>query len=215
MGIYWHTLRFNRKNMTDDRKKIKNHWWDRGTDLAIVITTRCNLHCDYCPMFYGGNKYPKFKESTLEEWKEYFENYPEWINQIYITGGEPTLVSYLPELINWLIQRQHHVILFTNLSMPAGLTRIKNSWRFILIPTFHHSDDKERYSVALNKLNDVGYRIMSQELEDKKTFSFSRHKTKFTQEWFNNFNKLYHINPDAPHSKKLYLGCVALYKDGK
>ena len=215
MGIYWHTIRFNRKNMTDNRKKIKSRWWHRGTDLAIVLTTRCNLHCDYCPMFYGSNRYPRFKESTLEEWKEYFENYPEWISQIYITGGEPTLVPYLPDLINWLIERGHHVILFTNLLNSELLLFIKNSWRFILFPTYHHSDDKDRYFTALNKLNDVGYRIISQELEDNKIFGFSKHKDKFTEEWFNNFNKLYHISPDAPHSKKMYLGCVALYKDGK
>ena len=73
MGLYWSTLRLNRKNYSDKKEKKKSKFWHKGTDLAAVLTTRCNLHCDYCPMFFYDNKYPKFKESTLEEWKEFFE----------------------------------------------------------------------------------------------------------------------------------------------
>ena len=217
MGLYWHTLRFNKKNYHDQEKRKKNRWWNKGTDLAAVLTTRCNLHCDYCPMFFYDQKYPKFKESTLEEWKEFFEFYPDWISQIYLTGGEPTILPWLPELVNWLVDRGHHVILFSNLLKPETLYPIKKSFRFILYPTFHKGQDNpERYQEAVRKLKEnTKFRIFSQEMSESHVFGWSKHKQLFTPEWYETYNKLYHVAPDGPKTHKVYLGCIRLYKDGQ
>ena len=219
MGMYWNTLRFNRKNYNEHNTK-KNHWWQKGTDLAAVLTGRCNLHCDYCPMFFYSDSYPypsKEYECGLEEWKQYFEFFPDWLSQIYLTGGEPTLMPWLPDLVNWLVDRGHHVILFSNLLKPEVLYPIKKNFRFILYPTFHKGQDKpERYAEAMRKLKEnTDFRIYSQEMSGEHTFKWSKHKQLFTAEWYEQFNKLYHVPPDGPRTHKLYLGCVRLYEDGK
>jgi len=216
MGAYWFTLRLSRKNYSDKVEKRKSKPWHKGTDLAVVLTTRCNLHCNYCPMFFYDDKYPKYGESTLAEWKEFFEYFPDWISQIYLTGGETSTVSYIAELTNWLVNRGHHVIIFSNLLKPEAFYNIKKSYRFILYPTFHHTDKRERYEGAYNKLKlNTKFKIVSQEMVDKHTFKFSKHKKLFTPEWFEKFNKLYHVAPDGPKTHQLYLGCVRLYKDGQ
>jgi len=218
MGIlsYWNTMFFNRYNCTETDKRIKNHWWNRGCILCVALTTRCNLHCDYCPMFYSSNKYPKFEESTLEEWKKYFEEYPYWLSQIFLTGGEPTKMPYLAELTNWLVDRGHHVLIFSNLYNPENLIGIKKSFKFILLATLQAEDDAERYKKVLSYLrSNTKFRIISQEMEDEHRLKDSVHKDKFTVDWFNNINKLTHVPPDAPRSKKQYLGCIALYRDWK
>lgn len=217
MGLYWNTLRLNRKNFTDQGAKRKNRWWHKGTELAVILTTKCNLHCDYCPMFLTDNKYPRFNDCTLEEWKDYFEKYPEWISQIFLTGGETSLVPYIAELTNWLVGRGHHVIIFSNLKKPEAFYAIKKSFRFVLIPTFHqHDDDKERFIEAYNKLKkNTKFRIRVQEMETAKLLDFSHHKDKFRNEWWYQENFLYHVSPDAPRTGRMFFGCNRAYLDGK
>ena len=79
---YWNTLRMSARNFhagenEGEFQRHKNHWWTKGIEIAAVVTGRCNLHCNYCPMFYGkeekwDGKYPYKKEDecTFEEWKE-------------------------------------------------------------------------------------------------------------------------------------------------
>ena len=86
----------------------------------------------------------------------------------------------------------------------------------MLYPTYHQSDKKERYEAAYKRLKEnTKFRIFSQEMTGKPVFGFSNYKQLFTAEWYENYNKLYHIAPDGPRTKKLYLGCVKLYRDGQ
>jgi len=216
LGLYWNTLRLNRKNYTDQGKKKNNRWFHKGTELAVVLTGKCNLHCDYCPMFLTDKKYPKYKDATLEEWKDYFEKYPEWLSQIFLTGGETSLVPYIAELTNWLVDRGHHVIIFSNLKKPEAFYPIKKSFRFILIPTFHPTDNKKRFTEAYNKLKqNTKFRIRVQEMEEKHTLDFSVHKDKFSDTWWYRENFLYHVAPDAPKTGRIFFGCNRAYLDGK
>jgi hypothetical protein len=205
--LYWNTLRVHKK---------VGRWWHRGADVAIVITTKCNLHCSaYCPMFLTSPKYPRFDICTLEEWKTFIEHYPQWISNIFITGGETSSVPYISEFTNWLVDRGHHVCIFSNLNNPEAFYGIKRHWRFVLIPTFHHDyDDAERYKEAYDKLKDR-FRVASQEMEDERVFSFSRFKKKFTVDWFLFENQKFHFAPDSPRTGKVYLGCNKVYIDGK
>lgn len=205
--LYWNTLLTYKKS---------GKWWQRGGDGAIIITTACTLKCiAYCPMFISDDKYPKFKVSTFEEWKNFIEHFPVWMSQIYITGGEPTLVPYISELINWLVDRGHHVTLFTNLANPERLYGVKNHWRFTCIPTFHPEyDDRKRYEDAYFKLKGR-FRVDAQEMEEKRLFSFSKYKKKFSTSWFLHENHKFHFAPDSPRTGKVYLGCNKVYIDGK
>ena len=144
--LYWKTMRHIKTNHNCFVNESPKHkWWHKGLRLTMIITTRCNLHCDYCPMFLTDSKYPKYKESTLEEWKNYFTYFPDWCSEIVISGGEPTLVPYLPDLINFLIDRGHHVIVYSNLLKPETFYGVKDSFKFCILPTFHHSDDEKRF----------------------------------------------------------------------
>ena len=215
LRLYWKTLRHTRMNHNCfiENGQKPHHWWHRGIRLTMVITTRCNLHCDYCPMFLTDDKYPKFKESTLEEWKEYFTYSPDWYSEIVISGGEPTLVPYLADLINWLIDRGHHVIVYTNLKKPEAFDKVKSSFKFCILPTFHYTDNEERFREAYNKVKGK-FRVVSQELKDKKLV-FTVFKNPYTKEFFIEKDNVFHIAPDAPKTKRLYLGANSLYKDGK
>lgn len=228
--LYFKTLKLIRINKQEwEPKPRKNKWWHRGGQLVAVITTRCTILClEYCPMFAQDDslkdgeykKYPRYEISTLDEWKKYFENFPHWLSQIYISGGEPTLVPYLSDLINWLVDRGHHVCLFSNLAVPETLFGVKKHWRFVCVATFHSGDGskrydkKDRFMSAIKKL-DGRFRIICQELEDEHKLKISKHKTFYSNEWFMNTNTLLHVAPDAPRTGKLYLGCVRLYFDGK
>ena len=218
MGLYWNTLRMAKRNFdSGTMKRKRSRWWTKGIELAAVITTRCNLHCEYCPMFYSDKKgtfdgkYPRYKESSLEEWKGYFERFPFWASQIYITGGEPTLVHWVGDLINWLVDRGHHVILFSNLKYARNLVNIKKSFRFVCYPTYHKSDNYERFNNSLKALRlNTGFRIMIKELEKDNKFD-SEYKEYYTDEWFFDGNALLHIAPDL----SIHWGCVDAYLGGK
>lgn len=237
MLSYWNTLRMAKKNFDSDEfnpnHKLKNHWWNKGIEVAAVVTTRCNLHCNYCPMFFGKDgewdgKYPRYEESTLEEWKEWFERFPFWISQIYLTGGEPSLLPWIGDLVNWLVDRGHHVILFSNLYKPENLFNIKKSFRFVYYPTFHQhlnqkpnfdkafGDDYDRFKSSLKRLRaNTNFRIMIKELETETKFGGSYYKNYYTDNWFYNENALFHAPPNAPKTGMMYWGCVKTYQGGK
>jgi organic radical activating enzyme len=215
MGLFWHTLKLNRKNLTDQGKRLKNKWWHRGSELVLVLLTKCNYHCSYCPMFLTDNKYPKFTTCGINEWKKFIEDYPEWLNLIYISGGEPSFVPWISEFTNWLVDRGHRVIIFSNMAVPQNFYGIKKHWRFILVPTFHPEyDTPEHFTKAYNDLKDR-FRIIPQEMESEHKMSFTQHKEYFTVDWFKHDNYLFHVAPDGPRTGKIYLGCNRLYKDGK
>lgn len=72
--------------------------------LAIAITTKCNLSCFYCRR--SGECVYSEDQETLD-----FASLVKIINVAYdsgistfrITGGEPTMVEYLPELIEYIM----------------------------------------------------------------------------------------------------------------
>lgn len=215
MHLYWNTLRYNRKNFTDEGKSLKNRFWHKGMCLAAVLTARCNFHCSYCPMFLSDKKYPRFDECTLEDWINYFTKFPEWLSQIFITGGEPTLLPWLADLINFLTRRGHHVCLFSNLAIVENLFRIEKTFKFVLIPTFHPEyDSAERFKFAMKRL-EGRFRILPQEMESEHKLDITRHKDKFKDQWWYDENFLIHVPPDAPRTGKLFFGCHRAYMEGK
>jgi len=87
-----------------------------GRDLAVVWypTFRCNLICAYCasramPVATHG------KELTPEAWQQIFFSCPHNLQQIAVTGGEPTLYRGLADV---LLATEATVCLDTNLHVP-------------------------------------------------------------------------------------------------
>ena len=77
---------------------------ERINYLAIAITTNCNYKCFYCKPT-GENIQTNLKGTiNYESIKKIIKvAYELGITIFRITGGEPTMVEYLPELINYIM----------------------------------------------------------------------------------------------------------------
>lgn len=155
----------------------------RGVTLQISLLYACNLFCEYCSLEMPTGIRPEAKQSTLEEWKTYIKNFPTKIKEVYVSGGEPTLVKWLPELLTWLLNEGYHVTVFTNLFNP-DLLMVKNSYRYQIIASYHKPpaaterpdlvkgklinayDSEIRFNKAYYKLKDK-YRIEVDEIGTK------------------------------------------------
>jgi uncharacterized radical SAM superfamily Fe-S cluster-containing enzyme len=201
--LYWLTLRFNNKFGSILTK---------GVRATVVTTTRCPLDCDYCPMYiYGDVK--RYDECTFEEWKTWFERFPTWISQVYVSGGEPSLYKDIVPLVNWLVERGHHVIVFTNLWKVENYEGIKNHWRLRFMPTYHKFDKIDRYKKSL-AIMEKKFNISSQQLFENE-HKFSRIKEFFTVDWFKDEDDGFQFAPDCPRTLQIYSGCVNLYRSDK
>ena len=191
----------------------------RGVSLTLLPTTRCNQHCHYCPMFltnglYNSSpEYPKYKESTFEEWKTWFEHYNEKeapIFQVEISGGEPSIYKELPELVNYLIERGKHVVIYTNLFKPETLNKIKPHYRLRFKCVYHETDNLQRFYTAFKSLNSKFDKIINEIEGHGKIFNESKVIHQFSEDEIRAFNAL-HVSPD----RNLFCGCDDLYRRGK
>jgi organic radical activating enzyme len=156
-------------------------------------------------------KRPNRSISTLQEWQQYIESLPHWASLINISGGEPSLVSYLPEFVNWLVSRGHHVNIYSTLFNPKNLERIKKSFKVQITADYHKGDSILRFNRAYNYLKDK-IRINVEEIEQPKLLSYSRFVGKFTAQEILDFTS-FHAAPDSPRTGKLYIGCESAYHE--
>jgi molybdenum cofactor biosynthesis enzyme MoaA len=112
----------------------KTLWFKRGAMLNINLLYECNLACTYCSLEMPTGIRPKAKRVGLDDWKNFITYFTSKnkIREVYVSGGEPSLVKYMPELVNWLIGKGFHVALFSNLYNPDRILQINKSYRFNL-----------------------------------------------------------------------------------
>jgi organic radical activating enzyme len=202
--FYWNTRFVNSQN--------KKHFWSSGSAVVLVLTTRCPFRCSYCPMYIPNGEQPKYDECSLDEWKKYISEYPEWIEEFFISGGETSLHPQVSEFVNWLVERGHHVCIFSNLWKPESFLTLKKSYRLVLYPTFHASDNKERFDRAYNMLKDI-VRVIPIELKEMPVLPYAKSKDTYQLDYFVNEMRL-HFAPDTPRTKRTYTASLPLYKDG-
>lgn len=214
MHLFWNTLRRTRRNFDNYEKKFhKNNFLTKGITLVTMLTTRCPFKCSYCPMFLRGNK-PQFDECNLSEWESYIKYYPDWMSYVIVTGGEPTLVPYLSDYLNFLTDRGHHVMLFTNLWRPEALYGVKKTFKLIATPTFHEEQDSvERFEDARKKAEKY-IRILPMEFGNNKIKN-SKQKEFYDDHFWYMQDNLLHTTPDTPRTRRLFHGCVAAYRGGR
>lgn len=192
MKLYYKTLQFR-----------------RGGLLQINLLYPCNLKCEYCSLHIPSGNTPKAKESTLEEWKEYIINFPHKIKEINISGGEPTLKRWLPEITNFCLDKGYHTAIYTNLFKPENILPVKKSYRFKIIATYHHSDSYMRFDRAYQMVKDR-FEIEVWEIGTK-TLPYSRVKPFNTMQTMKD-NKFFAVSPD----RELYYSCYEhLLEKGK
>lgn len=120
----------------------KTLWFRRGVMLQINLTYACNFHCKYCSVDMVKGHRPNTKSITLEQWKEKVRTFPAKVREVFVCGGEPTLIKWMPDFVNWLIDEGYHVVVFSNLYKPLEFLKIKRSYRFQIRTTYHHIDEE-------------------------------------------------------------------------
>ena len=114
----------------------------RGDSLLLFLTFRCTLHCDYCALKYIDGKYPKSSEITLSDWKRIVKSFPRKIREVKITGGEPMIMPYFTELVNWLVDEGYFVLIITNLTV-MKLFRLSD--KILISATEHKSTNHDKW----------------------------------------------------------------------
>jgi organic radical activating enzyme len=194
----------------------------RGAAVTLSLSTKCNLSCQYCPNVDFRKTYPRWDECSMEEWQEYIEKFPEFISLVLISGGEPTLIKWVPKFTNWLISTGRKVVIFTNLAIPEKFKDIKPSSRLQVQSTFHHKDDKYRFTDAYEKVLSYGHKVDAVEVgNEPKVLSFTHQKPFITPETASSgyfpdgtvYARQFHAPPDAPKTRAVYCGAEWTYPD--
>ena len=141
----------------------------RGNKLMLFLTYRCNLDCEYCSLRYIGPRVES-TEIGLEDWKYIICNFPIRLREIRICGGEPLVMPYYSELVNWLIDRGLYVMVFTNLSV-VKLDVIRSD-QLIYDATFHKGGGSTAITSAITwernlKTYRKYYRVNAHQIEDE------------------------------------------------
>ena len=94
-----------------------------GRMAAVFFTTGCNFRCGFChnASLLGAPR-EGYDWEKLDEICRRFRK--QWIRNVVITGGEPTLCANLPETIDFFRERGFGVKLDTNGSNPALLAEL-------------------------------------------------------------------------------------------
>jgi organic radical activating enzyme len=194
--------------------KAKGNFFTRGVYLTLILTHRCPLKCNYCPLFIDREKRPAHKESTLQEWKSFIENFPQFPSRINFSGGEPSLMTYMPELANWLTARGHHVCIYSMLFNQHRFIELKPNFKLQIQATYHDNDNPVRFKFAYDFIKKVNpeLRINPKEIKEPKVFSFTAMEEFFSPEHIKNFNS-FHASPSSPRTGKLYIGCEPCYSE--
>ncbi len=92
-----------------------------GHITAVYFTSGCNFRCGYChnaPLL--GKRTAGLSAEELKATVKRFKT-KDWINGVTVSGGEPTLLEHLPQLIRWFKDQNLEVKLDTNGSNPQML----------------------------------------------------------------------------------------------
>lgn len=97
--------------------------WD-GKVASVIFLPYCNFTCPYCDngvLVEAPEKLPEVKIETIEN---FIRERKDFIDGVVITGGEPTIHPWLPELIKRLKQLGVLIKLDTNGTNPEMLTNL-------------------------------------------------------------------------------------------
>jgi organic radical activating enzyme len=136
-----------------------------GVNIGISLTYRCNYNCSYCAAHDGDGKVKTYvKEMPFSNWLEIFDLFPYRIKMVCLSGGEPTLYKEFLDAANYILDRGWFLMIFTNLSKPDVLLKLKPSYRLKIKATYHRGQvDLEKFKENLAMMKD--YNIDVHELE--------------------------------------------------
>ena len=205
MNFYGKTVRINKKG-------FKNPFV-RGADITWIPSLKCHLKCDYCPYTIEGGT-AKYEECSAEEWRQFFDKFiqgAETISQVHVSGGEPSIFKGMADVVNWLVSKNIHCVIYSTLLNPKELLRLNDHKYLLRIKAvYHKTDNKERFFNAYQQVkeNVKDTRIFEVELPqmfDSELLHF------FTPEEIRNFKTL-HFAPDSPRTNRIFIGCSDIYR---
>lgn len=138
----------NYESLISERKKVMNN---RMNYLAIALTTSCNCNCFYCKP--TGESILPNTQGTLD-----FQSlrkiikvaYQSGITTFRITGGEPTMVDYLPSLICYIM----------NLGNNTKIRLNTNGYKLEeIIHTFEAYKDRIDVVISVDSVNEYIHEI--------------------------------------------------------
>jgi len=104
----------------------------------VYLTRKCNLKCHYCNVWKSTSVYPDMKyynenEKDLEWWKKFFKDWHDYQPNTFfsILGGEPLIVPWLPDLVNYLNELGTLYTIITNCTLTKQLENLINNVKFI------------------------------------------------------------------------------------
>ena len=219
--IIWGKLTVNPRGGFFGGKGCK---YSRGAFVYLSLSTKCNLSCSYCPLMDNRTEPMVFDEYGIDEWKKLIERFPEWVSEAAISGGEPSLVRWMPDFANWLLDSGRKVCIFTNLAVPSRFKYIKKSSRLKIQATFHHCDNAETFTKNYYKVLEYGHKVEVCEIDngEPKVLPFSKHKLYTATETADNeiypdgmdYVRQFHCAPDAPKTKIVHMGVEITYQRG-
>jgi len=182
----------------------------RGRSISVSLTFHCNLACPYCTMLIPDGKRHRVPVSSFEQWRDFFEQYPVKLKEVFISGGEPTLIHHCNQLIRYLIRRRILVAVFTNLTTPT-LSYLKPS-PYLRINASYHGTLESAFLNRVHRLRRMGHQVTIDEVGTKRLPIHTPAKNKITtaQELLDDDTQFRH----APDSRE-HRNCYDLYEYGR
>lgn len=129
--------------------KIKKSF-SNGIQLSTCITWRCNLRCSYCLVSCVNGNMPEKEDVDIIELVKFIKYFPLKINEVSVTGGEPTLHDDFAIYVNQLLAMGKNVVVYSNLHNLWKLKLLEKSPFLRIYATYHH--EKESSSSFKSKL---------------------------------------------------------------
>lgn len=157
-GIGFHTLRSERaESLADSLKTGKSILVRQGT---IILTKACNLDCSYCNSKERKGKTFNYEEleSIVTDWKMHGCEF------IHFTGGEATLLSCLPDIVNYASSRGIKTSLTSNGTaqpelyqelIASGMVNMRISLDFNSDIADHYSGKKGAFEKTVKSINAI------------------------------------------------------------
>jgi len=178
----------------------------RGIRLKIFLTFKCTLDCYYCGNKLGGDTKPKDRgNKTWQEWKEYIMEYPEQINEVFLTGGEPTILLGFQHLVNWLTENDYLVTVYTNLTNHRKWASVNKSSNIRIQATFHgRVDNIHRFMMAYKEVS-KRHRVDVEEIAENRLPFSKRKEWGCTVDLAKQVDKgYYRVSPDGEQFDSCY-----------